>query len=515
MRLSNLLLAALSGFLLILAFPQFDVEIVAWGALIPLFWSMRRATPVQAALLGFVAGFSFFTGLLPWIYNVLTQYGHLPGGVSVFFLLLLTAYLALYFSAFGFALRWVKGRVEIPETLIAPPLWVSLEYIRSFLFSGFPWELLGYSQYLTLPMVQIADITGVYGVSFLIVLVNAAGYRLLEASVEREWEPVRRELIAAALFLMVSGTYGYWRLAGMSPENKGGTAVRISLIQGNIPQDVKWEPKFQEETMRIYTDLTLRAQVTQPHLIIWPETATPFFFQDSFPHQSRILDLTQRMKAHLLFGSPAYDRKGRETLYYNSAFLISPEGKVAGRYDKIHLVPFGEYAPLAGLLGFTRDIIGAMGDFAAGEEIKNLSIPQGKFGVLICYEVIFPDLTRRFVDRGARFLVNITNDAWFGHTAAPYQHISMAALRAVENRVPLARAANTGISGFIHPSGRILQASGIFTKATLFDNIYLQDRWSFYTQFGDLFTYLCLGYTLLFLIYIRFGREDRVERNRK
>jgi len=515
MRLPALFLAALSGLLLIPAFPKFNAEIVAWAALIPFFWSIRRASPSQAALLGFVCGFSFFTGLLPWIYNVLTQYGHLPGAVSVFFLLLLTAYLALYFSAFAFALRWVEARVEIPETILAPPLWVSLEYIRGFLFSGFPWELLGYSQYLTLPMVQIADITGVYGVSFLLVLINAAGYRLLEAFADRKWRLVRGEILAAGFLLVLTAGYGYWRLAGMSPESKEGTPVRIALVQGNIPQDVKWEPKFQEETMRIYTDLTLRTQATLPQLVIWPETATPFFFQDSFPYQSRILDLAQKMKTHLLFGSPAYDRKGRETRYYNSAFLISPEGKVTGRYDKIHLVPFGEYAPLSGILGFTRDIIGAMGDFQSGEEVRDLDFSQGKLGVLICYEAILPDLTRQFVDRGAQFLVNITNDAWFGHTAAPYQHISMAALRAVENRVPMARAANTGVSGFIHPSGRILQASDIFTKAILFDNIYIKNRWSFYTQFGDLFTYLCLGYTILFLIYIRFRREDRVERNRE
>ena len=188
MSLFNLSLAALSGFLLVFAFPNFNVEIIAWGALIPLFWSIRGKSPAQAAWLGFVAGFSFFTGLLPWIYHVLTQYGHIPGAVSIFLLLLLTAYLALYFSAFAFAMRWAEGRMDIPETLLAPPLWVSLEYIRGFLFSGFPWELLGYSQYLTLPLVQMADITGVYGVSFLIVLVNAAGYRFLEASIERNWK---------------------------------------------------------------------------------------------------------------------------------------------------------------------------------------------------------------------------------------------------------------------------------------------------------------------------------------
>ena len=515
MSLLALSLSALSGFLLILAFPNFNLEIVAWGALIPLFRSLRGRSPAQAALLGFVAGFSFFTGLLPWIYNVLSQYGHLPGAVSIFFLLLLTAYLALYFSAFAFVLRWAQGKMEIPETLLAPPLWVSLEYIRGFLLSGFPWELLGYSQYLTLPLVQMADITGVYGVSFLIVLVNAAGYRLLEASVGRNWKPVRKEVLAAVVLLALSAAYGFWRLDGMSLEKKEGTPVRIALLQGNIPQDVKWESKFQEETMAIYTDLTLRAQATLPHLVVWPETATPFFFQDSFPHRSRILDLARKLQTHLLFGSPGYDRKGREIHYYNSAFLISPEGKIAGRYDKIHLVPFGEYAPLAGVLGFTREIIGAMGDFHPGEEVRNLAINQGKFGALICYEAILPDLTRQFVDQGAQFLVNITNDAWFGPTAAPYQHISMAALRAVENRVPIARAANTGVSGFIHPSGRILQATDIFTKAIVSGTIYLKKSWSFYTQFGDLFTYLCLGYTGLLLVYIRYRRESRVERNRE
>jgi apolipoprotein N-acyltransferase len=515
MRLLDYCLAALSGFFLILAFPKFNVEIVAWAALVPFLWSLRGKSPVQAALLGFVAGFSFFTGLLPWIYNVLTRYGHLPGVVSIFFLLLLTAYLALYFSAFAFALRWAQGRMGIPETLLAPPLWVSLEYIRGFLFSGFPWELLGYSQYLTLPLVQIADITGVYGVSFLIVLVNAAVYRLLEAFIDGNWKPVQKEVLAAGLLLAASAGYGYWRLAAISPQSKEGTPVRISLIQGNIPQDVKWEPKFQDETVRSYVGLTNRTRHLFPNLVIWPETATPFFFQDSLPHQSRILELSQKMGTHLLFGSPAYGRKGRETHYYNSAFLISPEGKEAGRYDKVHLVPFGEYAPLSGLLGFTRDIIGAMGDFQPGEEVRNLAVPQGKFGVLICYEAIFPDLTRQFVDRGARFLVNITNDAWFGRTAAPYQHISMATLRAVENRVPIARAANTGISGFIHPSGQILQASEIFTNSILFGILYIKKTGTFYTQFGDLFTYLCMGFTTIFLLWVRFRREDRVERSRE
>ncbi len=208
------------------------------------------------------------------------------------------------------------------------------------------------------------------------------------------------------------------------------------------------------------------------------------------------------MNVPLLFGSPAYDRKDREIHYFNSAFLISPEKKILGRYDKIHLVPFGEYAPLSSIFGFTRDIIGAMGDFHSGEEVVTLAIPQGRFGVLICYEAIFPDLTRQFVEKGAQFLVNITNDAWFGRTAAPFQHLSMARLRAIENRVPIARAANTGVSGFIDPSGRLIQSSEIFTKAILSDTIYLRKVWSFYTQFGDVFTYLLPGlYNFIFDLY--------------
>jgi len=435
--------------------------------------------------------------------------------VSLFFLVVLTAYLALYFSAFSFCLRWVSGKMELPETLLAPPLWVSLEYIRGTLFSGFPWELLGYSQFLNLPFVQIADMTGVYGVSFLIVLVNVSLYRFSEASLDRAWKSVTKEILAAVLLLAITGIYGYFRLYELKPKYKEGTPLRIALIQGNIPQDMKWEPKFQEETVRVYSDLTYRAilQPKRPDLIIWPETATPFFFQESFPFQPRIMELAQKTDVPILFGSPAYERAGRQMQYFNSAFLISPEKKILGRYDKVHLVPFGEYAPLGGILGFTRDIIGAIGDFTPGKDTITLELPQGKFGVLICYEAIFPDLTRQFVKKGARFLVNITNDAWFGPTAAPYQHISMAVMRAVENRVPMARAANTGISGFIDPLGRMTQSSGLFTKAILLDNIYLNDFKSFYAQGGDVFTYVCLAYTALFLVYIRFRRGIRGQRS--
>jgi apolipoprotein N-acyltransferase len=512
MKLKDIFLSVLSGFLLILTFPKFNLEILAWVALIPWLWAINKKTPSQAAYLGLIAGLVFFTGLLYWIYVVLTEYGHLPGPASIFILIVLTAYLALYFSGFAFLLRWAAGKIEVPETLFAPPLWVSLEYLRGILLSGFPWGLLGYSQFLTLRMVQISDLTGIYGVSFIIVLANVSLYRWAVISLDRGWKPGLKEILGAGIILAMTGIYGQGKLIGLDQKTESEKSFLVSLIQGNIRQDMKWEPQFQEETVRIYTGLTHRVKPQRPDLVIWPETATPFFFQSAYPFQSRILELTHQLGVPILFGAPAFERDGPRINYFNSAFLISPEKKILGRYDKIHLVPFGEYAPLSGILGFTRDIIGAIGDFTPGERVHNLTLPWGKFGVLICYEAIFPDLTRRFVKQDAQFLVNITNDAWFGRTAAPYQHLSMATLRAVENRVPIARAANTGISALIDAGGRVLISTNLFTRETLSGKIYLSKSRSFYTEFGDLFAYLCLGFTAFFLILIRYRRGYRVER---
>ncbi len=513
MKLKDIFLSALSGFVLILAFPKFNLEILAWIAFIPWLWAIKKKSPLQAAYLGLVAGFVFFTGLLYWVYVVLTEYGHLPGPVSVFFLIVLTGYLALYFSAFAFLLRWAADKIHLPETLFAPPLWVSLEYLRGILFSGFPWGLLGYSQFLTLPMVQISDITGIYGVSFIIVLINVSLYRMVGTSFDEGWKPALKELLAAGIILAMTGLYGQWRLIDLDKKAKGAKSFLVALIQGNIRQDIKWDPQFQEETVRIYAGLTRQVKSQTPDLIIWPETATPFFFQSALSFQSRILELSQEMGTPLLFGAPGFEREGPKINYFNSAFLISPEKKILGRYDKVHLVPFGEYAPLAGILGFTRDIIGAIGDFTPGEGVHNLTLPWGKFGVLICYEAIFPDLTRSFVERGAQFLVNITNDAWFGRTAAPYQHLSMATLRAVENHVPIARAANTGITAVIDSRGRVVRSTDLFTREILSGTIEIAKSRTFYTEFGDLFVYLCLGFTVLFLIFTRRKGFCRVERS--
>ena len=249
--------------------------------------------------------------------------------------------------------------------------------------------------------------------------------------------------------------------------------------------------------------------------MIWPETATPFYFNGNNPADRALTtDISEFVKKNgtpLLFGSPTYQVKSlRTVVLHNSAFLLSGEGKVLARYHKFHLVPFGEYVPLKGVLFFVEKMVQAIGDFEPGKDYTVMTVPDGrspsqevKFSTVICYEIIFPDLVRRFVDEGAQVVTTITNDAWFGKSAAPYQHFSMAVFRAIENRVPIARAANTGISGFIDAKGGILAASGIFTEAYLTQTLVPGNTKTFYTQYGDLFSYACLFLSIVLLIPIQ------------
>jgi apolipoprotein N-acyltransferase len=252
----------------------------------------------------------------------------------------------------------------------------------------------------------------------------------------------------------------------------------------------------------------MRVAEDKPDLIIWPETATPFFFQEAKEYQPIVLEIPEKTNAFLLFGTPFYKLEKGKVDYYNSAFLISPLKKLIGKYDKIHLVPFGEYIPLRKLLFFIESSIGeGIGNFKPGKESFNFSLPQGKFGVLICFEIIFPDLCRRFVKNGADFLVTITNDAWFGRTSAPYQHLSMATFRAIENRVFIARAANTGISAFIDPKGKIVGQGGIFTEEAMNGTIRLSKKKTFYTLYGDVFAWICSGFSIFFLLHALIRKQ--------
>ncbi len=505
LRKRDYIMALFSGGLLAGAFPKPELSFLAWFAFVPLLLAVGRKTAGKAFKLGLVAGLAAYGGILYWINIVVTRYGNLPFAVSLIVFMLLVVYLALYVAVFMFLAR--KGEEKgIPLLLSFPALWVGLEYLRSFLLTGFPWASLGYSQYRVLPLVQIADITGVYGLSFLIMLSNVAVYQLVKsfAGKERDIHPGRSVVFFLALFAATM-IYGFDRMD--KPET--GDPVKISLIQGNIDQSVKWDPAFQEATMAIYEKLTRAAASSSPDLTVWPESAVPFFFQDNEKYAARIKTLAETLGSWMLVGSPAYDREGGAMKFRNSAYLISPRGEVAGRSDKIHLVPFGEYVPLAEFLPFVHKLVVGVGDFTPGERTAPLSTDKGKIGVLVCFEGIFPEISRSYVREGSRLLVNITNDAWYGWSSAPYQHLSMTVFRAVENRVPLVRAANTGISAIIDSDGRIVSQTPLFSEAFLNGTVRMGSGNTIYDRFGDAFAQCCLALSIVFTLAAFFRKKQK------
>ncbi len=478
-----LFVSAVSGLLLTLAFPRADLPGFAWFALVPLFSVMRRR-PFAS---GFTAGFCFFAGTLYWLNIVMTTYGGLQPLFSFLAYLFLVVYLACYFAIATWLACRLKAVFDFPPVLTLPCLWVALEYLRGILLTGFPWVLLGYSQHNFPLAIQSADVTGVYGVSFLLICVNAALAGVIAAPKKR------RSWIGVAVVTMIAAShfgYGAWREA--QPLDQRERELRVGLIQGNIDQARKWLPEQRQAGMDAFRELS-RSAATEPlDLIIWPEAATPFFYQDPSDLSRQVREVAQDAKSALLFGSPSYRRLGADRYeYFNSAFLLSAEGRELGRSDKIHLVPFGEYVPLEKILTFIDKLVVGVGDFSPGQ-VRTLPLADEKLGVLICYEAIFPRLARDYVRRGSDLLVNLTNDAWFGRSAAPYQHLAMARFRAVENRVWLARAANTGVSAFISPRGRLAGETPIFATVYLTGEVGLGAQQTFYTRFGDVFACLCV-----------------------
>ncbi len=502
------LAAALSGLLLALAYPRVDLASLAWFALVPLFLVMAER-PFRS---GFTAGLVFFATVLYWLNIVMTTFGRLHPLLSVVAWLLLAAYLALFFGAVTWAACRLREKLGLATVVTLPVLWVALEFLRSFLLTGFPWASLGYSQQSHLVLIQSADLFGVYGLSFLLVLSNA----VLAAAVASRRRPGRGPfptagVCIALVLLLANASYGLWRLSG-DPDRREQT-LSVALVQGNIDQTVKWDPAFQRSTIDRYRELSLEAAegaAGKVDLIIWPESATPFFFQEGKELAREVPALTRQTEAYLLFGSPAYMVVNRRARYLNSAFLLSPVGEELGRSDKVHLVPFGEYVPLGRFLPFIEKLVVGIGDFSPGE-VSPLPMNGKRLGVLVCYEGIFPELARDYVDEGTDLLVNITNDAWFGRSSAPYQHLAMSRFRAVENRIWLARAANTGISAIIAPSGRITAQTPIFETRSLAGEVGLGARPTLYRMTGDVFPALCLALGLWWLLKTRrrWGRRNK------
>ena len=508
-----------AGVVLACAFDKTGAGFAAWFAPGLLLAGICRVRGRAAFLLGLLAGFVHYLLLLYWLVPTMHRYGPMSVWLSFFALLLLAFYLALYMGVFAWAVTLVPVR---PVFLVVwvPVCWVALEYAKTFLFTGFPWGLAGYSQYRYPFLIQSADLFGVYGVSFFVCAVSAGLFLFFMHLFHGPWQnrlvgrgaAVAGLLIAAGLFF-ANGGYGMLRLSEQDAAGRPSSQLRVSVIQANIEQSLKWDDAYVEAILDKYIRLSLSAAEKQPDLVVWPETAVPFYFFNDVKRTRRILDTAERMKTPLLAGAPAYERRedsGGLDLF-NSAYLIDHRGRVKGRYDKVHLVPFGEYVPLKKWLPFVGKIVPETGDFSPGRPGRLLSAGNADMGVQICYEIIFPHLSAAMVRAGADILVNITNDAWFGNTSAPFQHFSMAVFRAVENRRPVVRAANTGISGFIDSAGRIRASSAVFQATSLTRNVTpAEGKVGFYTRYPHLLPGLCTAAALVFLLAgLRKGLRTR------
>jgi apolipoprotein N-acyltransferase len=490
----TLILSFASGILLFLSFPKYGLGIIAWVALVPLLFALKNVSSLRNGLIvGFITGIVSYTGIVYWIVYVVVTYGYLPYYAGIFFMLLLAAYLSIYIALFAACIVYFSSN-GINEIVIAPVLWTCLEYGKSYLFTGFPWENLAYSQYLNTTLIQAVDITGTYGLTFIIVLVNVTIFDIL--SEKFKGTRLMAEVALCSALMLIIFSYGYLRLHQIDEKLRVAESMDVTLVQGNIDQNIKWDPRFQMETINVYNDLSLQEESSRPGLMVWPETAAPFFFQEFNELHNRILNVAQMSGEWLLFGGPSYLREciGSEDCisYFNSAFLLSPAGKIVGQYDKVHLVPYGEYVPLRSIFPFISKLAVSVGDFRSGNGYNPLTLDNKKLGVLICYEGIFPEASRTYKNMGVDLLVNMTNDAWFGRTSAPYQHLSMTIFRAVENRLYVIRSANTGISSIIDPAGRIIAKTELFTKSRLRDNVKFMNYKTFYTAYGDIFVVICL-----------------------
>lgn len=502
----------LSGVLLVSAFPVYDLWWLAWIGLVPLLIAIAGRSPKQGFLLSFVCSVIYFPGIFYWMLEV--------PGYTLFHHIILGVYLGSYFGFFGLIFCLIFKRFDIASAMFSAPfIWVSLEYIRSnLLFMALPLALLGHSQYENLPVIQIASLTGAYGISFILVLVNAAlacailiccrkmgTFKFLNSIPLSKRGSISIIVVAASLTGLTL-VYGHMTLS--KPINDG--EIRISIIQGNIGAAEKWDKKYVNLIMQTYTDLSNKASKDSPELIVWPEAATPGFVLKKIELLSQMISLIRQTKTHYLIGSSEYPKFQKTPFEHikmgNTALFFSPKGKVIGQYLKIRLVPFREYIPYDGIIPWPNFIVskGAKNSTISGKEVTLFELDKIKFGSVICWESLYPELFRKFVKKGANLIINLANEGWFGETACPYQFLSANIFRAVENRISIVRATNTGISCFIDPHGRIIDRlqnnnKDIYVKGYLTKEVKLSKQKSFYTIYGDIWAYMSLTISLIMI----------------
>jgi apolipoprotein N-acyltransferase len=488
--------------LLALSFPKYGHPAAAFVALVPLLvaisgWSGRGGvvpgvSPRRGFTLGLITGFIHFAGTVYWTGATVSTFGGLPVIVAVIVAALLALYMAAYIAATCAAGAFLIRHLNIRGLCLFPLAWVGAEYLRGVVFGGFPWIPLGNTMVTLLPIAQLASAFGVFGLSLFVAFVNV-GFATTALMAGRP------RLIAASTTLAAIATVSIWggmRLAGN--ELTSGAPIKIGLIQGNIAQTDKWNPARAGMILERYLQLTQQAADNGAQFIMWPESSTPFYFEDD-PSGTIVRRMVRQLGKPLLLGSDEFEQS-EPPRHYNSAFMLDSGGATAAVYRKIQLVPFGEYVPFQRLLFFVGPLVEAVSAFSRGTRVTMLPVEGHMVSTAICYEVTYPALAREAVRQGSEMLTTITNDAWYGESSAAFQHFEMAAMRAIEQGRYLARAANTGISGIIDPYGRILVRTSLFeTAAVVGEARFVQTR-TIYARVGDIVAHASILVVLVALM---------------
>ncbi|HMF54465.1 MAG TPA: apolipoprotein N-acyltransferase [Edaphobacter sp.] len=517
-------LAALSGVLQVLPFPiagpvpQWRAAF-CWVALVPLLWALTRddkrggeLTAMQSGALGYLCGFVWYLGNCYWIYQTMYLYGGLDKPIAAGILVLFCLYLGLYHALFGALFGAIRSYFGVQITLLLSPfLWVAVELARARI-TGLPWDLLGIAQVDNAALTRLAPITGAYGLSFVIALVNALW--LLRIQI-RERRHTRMLLTVAGVVLVVAYVIGVRKIAAPRRERATATAILVqenlevgAAAKGPEPSNQQLLESFSylsrypgtrmymgipEKKRTPIVTFVPKAGPSDSNLIVWPESPAPFQ-EDDPEFRSAISSLARAAGSPVIVGGIAIERtftNARGYLLYNSAAFVTPRGDFAGRYNKMHLVPFGEYVPFKDLFFFAKNLLHEAGTFDAGGTRTLFTVNGHRYGTFICYESIFADEIRQFVRNGADVLINISNDGWYGDTSAPWQHLNMVRMRAIENHRWVLRATNTGVTASIDPEGRVVEAAPRHTRTSIRVGFGYEHEMTFYAAHGDWFPWLC------------------------
>lgn len=493
------ILLIISGLLTAFSFPTVfgplrfpNLGFLAWFSLVPLLYVIRNASPRRSFVYTFITFAICYSVSLYWLYTAMNTFGHLTPTASVGVLILLIILLSTHIALAPMFSAWVEKKTGIARFWTLPIFWVVVDFAMNYIpCNGFPWGNITNSQFAYLPVIQIVDIVGIYGLTYVMVVFNSAIAEFCSGKVH--FAKYSKASFAATLIISML-IYGFFRIGYVEKMEDNWRSIRVALLQGNIPQDEKWRPGMEEEQLIPYKKSMQELEGKDVNLVVWPEASYPLLIPDveeSLPPESLGLSMADRdSKRFILLGALTISKPTKS--FYNSMILIDNNSNIIGRYHKVHLVPFGEYVPYKKILFFAKKLTAPVGNLKAGEKLAPLYTDDYQIGGLVCYEDLFPEISREMTRNGANLLAAVTNDAWYGVSSAPFQHLAISVFRAVENRRWLVKSANTGVSAVVSATGRIISKTNIFEEGMIVSSVKLGNGSSLYTLLGDWFAWGCV-----------------------